>query len=337
MAYFREPEDVRRSRIALVGGILAVAAFALGPRATFTERWVAPSLPVDLDDWIRSREGSVTTLREGDGKEILWADPQARTRTAISIVYLHGFSADRHEIEPVVSDVAGLLGANVFFTRLAGHGQDQAAMGEATVEAWLDDVAEAVTVGGAIGEKVILAGTSTGGTLAAWAAGRPEARRHIAALVLVSPNLHPKDRASRALLYPWGRQIATAVTGQERCFRPENDRQARHWTTCYPTSALLPMMALVEHVRTMDASAIEVPTLVVMSPDDQVVDAEETRRFVERMSEAEVRVHTVASSSDPASHVVAGDIMSPTSTGEVELAIVAFLQEALGIGTDGRE
>jgi len=323
---------VSRRKIAAVAGLSLVAAVALGPRVTFGDVWVAPEVATDLDAWVAAREAGVRGLRDGDGRGIVWADSARRGRTPVSLVYLHGFSADRHEIEPVVSDLGAALGANVYFTRLAGHGRDGPAMADATVEGWLSDAAEAVEVGARLGERVVLVGTSTGGTLAAWAASRPESRPALAALVLISPNLHPRDRSSRVLLYPWGGHIASLFTGPERCFEPENDRQLRHWTTCYPTAALLPMMALVEYVRTMDVSEIEVPVLVLFSPEDQVVDAEETTRFLERMSGTDVRALEVKSSSDPANHVLAGDIMSPTSTEEVETAVIAFLSEVLGAG-----
>jgi hypothetical protein len=57
-------------------------------------------VPVDLGDdpvaFLAAEEGSVPGLRPGDGKEIVWADVEARDRTPVSVVYLNGFSADRH-------------------------------------------------------------------------------------------------------------------------------------------------------------------------------------------------------------------------------------------------
>jgi hypothetical protein len=95
--------------------------------------------------------------------------------------------------------------------------------------------------------------------------------------VVISPNFHPRDRSSRVLLWPWGAQVAALFVGRQRCFEPENAEQALHWTVCYPTSALLPMMALVEHVRTMPLDGVTMPILVAYSREDTVVDPEETR------------------------------------------------------------
>lgn len=169
-----------RTRLWMVAGVvaLAAAAVALGPRVDVEDRWVEPALSADLDAYLEQQEAEVADLRPGDAKGIAWREPETPRVTPLALVYLHGFSADRHEVEPLVSELGRDLGANVYFTRLAGHGRAEVAMGEATVEAWLDDAAEAVAIGGRIGERVVLMGTSTGGTLALWAAAR---RKHAAA------------------------------------------------------------------------------------------------------------------------------------------------------------
>jgi hypothetical protein len=90
------------------------------------------------------------------------------------------------------------------------------------------------------------------------------------------------------------------------------------------------MMALVERVRTGDLSTVAVPTLVLLSGRDQVVDAGETLRVVEGMTGTEVTIHTVSDSGDPAGHVLAGDIVSPDSNGEVLRVILDFVASPSG-------
>ena len=63
--------------------------------------------------------------------------------------------------------VANSLGANIFYTRLTGHGRTTDAMREASVTAWMQDLAEAFEIGTVIGEEVIILSCSTGGTLVA--------------------------------------------------------------------------------------------------------------------------------------------------------------------------
>lgn len=326
-------DRVRSGRVAawiFMAVTTLLALWALGPRPTFVERWEEPEIPEDLDGWVATREADVVSLRDGDGRGVVWHEPETRARTPLSLVYLHGFSADRHELEPVISELGSVLGANVFFTRLAGHGRDGVAMGEATVEAWLSDGAEAMAVGSRLGERVVLIGTSTGGTLATWIAARPEVADRLAALILVSPNFHPKDRGARVFLQPWGELIAKLVVGRERCWDPLSEAQRRHWTTCYPTEAIAPMMALVERVRTMDLSGVSVPMLAVYSPEDGVVDAEETSRRLASMTAAPIEVVDVEAATDPSHHVLAGDIVSPESNLEVRDLMAEFLRARLG-------
>ena len=57
-------------------------------------------------------------------------------------------------MRPLPDKVAAALGANLFYTRLTGHGQDGAAMAEGSVNAWINDYAEAMAIGRAIGGKV---------------------------------------------------------------------------------------------------------------------------------------------------------------------------------------
>ena len=103
-------------------------------------------LPADLDAWVQQSEQQFSDIRPGDGKRIIWAGAKG-AQTPLSIVYIHGFSASPAEIRPVPDEVARALGANLFFTRLTGHGRTGAAMLDATAEAWLADMAEAMEAG----------------------------------------------------------------------------------------------------------------------------------------------------------------------------------------------
>lgn len=318
-----------KKRLAIGVPCALLLLILLGPRARLDERWVEPELPADLESYLAREEGGVPDIRPGDQKAIRWVDPAAPAVTAVSLVYLHGFSADRHEVEPLVSELADALGANVYFARLRGHGRGPEAMGEATAEEWLDDAAEAVAIGGYIGEQVVLVGTSTGGTLAIWAAARPEAAERVAALVLVSPNLGVQDPAAPLLLWPWGGLIGRVVVGPERCFEPANAEQARHWTTCYPPSALLPMMALVDGVRSLPVGSLRTPTVVFYARGDRVVNPDETERVMERLTSGAAEMHVVEGADDPDQHVIAGDIMSPETTESILAQAAAFLGRTL--------
>ncbi|RUW43794.1 alpha/beta hydrolase, partial [Mesorhizobium sp. M1A.F.Ca.ET.072.01.1.1] len=134
----------------------------------------------------------------------------------------------------------------LFYTRLTGHGQDGAAMAEGSVNAWINDYEEALAIGRTIGEKVIVIATSTGASLATWAAAQPGASDGVAAIAFISPNFGVKASGAEVLTLPWGREIAELVGGRERSFPARNALHEKFWTTKYPIAAALPMAALTE-------------------------------------------------------------------------------------------
>ena len=111
-----------------------------------------------------------------------------KSKIPISIIYLHGFSATRQETKPVSDIVAQELGANLYYTKLTGHGQDWQALAKATVNDWLNDTVEALEIGRQLGDKVVVIGTSTGESLAVWLASN-ENKEDILALVIVVSQL----------------------------------------------------------------------------------------------------------------------------------------------------
>lgn len=303
--------------------------FALGP-APGVDVDAVVSRPVgdDVEAHLAAREGAVDDLREGAAAGVVWADPTTKQPTDVVVVYLHGFSADRHELSPVPERVARSLGANLLFTRLAGHGRTSfEAMGEASVEDWLADGLEAMALADRLGRRTVLLAASTGGTLATWLAaeGAPD---RVDAVVLVSPNLGLPGLQGTLLTGPWGLQIAEAILGPERQWEPSTPGQRAHWTWHYPTRALAPMVALVRHVDGLDLSGVAAPFQVVLSPHDQVIDPAAARAKLAALPTPPEHVDVV-SSEDPFHHTLAGDALSPATNDEVTGAIVSFLRRTV--------
>jgi hypothetical protein len=116
--------------------VLAVAAFFAGPSNEFgsdtpTSRAAPPSSSTELDAWLAQSESQFTGIKPGTAKGIVWAN-DTHQKTPWAVVYLHGFSASRLETAPVADHVAKQLGANLFYTRLSGHGLPGKAMGQVT-------------------------------------------------------------------------------------------------------------------------------------------------------------------------------------------------------------
>ena len=313
-------------RLLIAGVLLLVLAGWWTTPPRLAGELQAQPLPEDLDAWLEASEADVHArfgLVPGTEKRIRWRS-EPGVKTEYSLVYLHGFSASRVEIAPVPEQVARLLGANLFETRLAGHGRETRRMEDVSAEAWLDDAAEALAIGTAIGEKVILMGTSTGATLAVALADH-ELFEAVDSLVLVSPNFGFDDPAADWQTRPFGPLIARATVGEYREFQPLNEAQERYWTTRYPTAALIEMLRLLE-LALDRVDAVNVPrTLLVYSSKDIVVSPTKYLEVFERFPVPHKERFEITETSDPAFHVLTGDVLSPGSVAPAVDRIATFL------------
>lgn len=305
----------------IVGGIALAVLFLVvfGPTEDVDTKdsFDARAVPDDIDGWLADRESLIPGVTQAATKRVVWAGVPGR-RTDIVIVYLHGFSATLWETRPLADRLGEAVGANVFYTRLRGHGRDGDAMAEAAAGDWIEDVAEAMAVAAKLGDRVVVIGTSTGGTLAAILAADPslaDLRTALAGVILISPNFRVANPAAALLSLPAARWWVPLVAGQTRSFEPQNVRHGQNWTTSYPTIALLPMQATIDHAAALDFRTATVPALFWYSPSDQVVDARATAQVAARWGgTVDLREVEVPRGDDPFSHVIAGDILSPAGT-----------------------
>ena len=265
----------------------------------------------DIDSLLESQEKMVKGLRPGTEKKVLWTQGNG-IKSKTSIVFIHGFSASRVEIDPVVDLIAAELSANVYFTRLRGHGQDGKALGEATYEQLLDDTIEAIEIGKSIGDDVVLMGCSTGCSLIHIALDQDH---EIKAAIYISPNFGPKPIKAQALRIPGAKFLVPLVFGQEHSFVAKNDEYTTCWTTKYPTKALFTIKTTVLASHQVDHQAIKVPIMMWFSDEDKVVNAKWTRKIASMMGD-NVTLHnpSLTDQDDPSHHGIIGDILSPSQT-----------------------
>ncbi|MEX0344062.1 MAG: alpha/beta hydrolase [Rhizobiaceae bacterium] len=313
--------------------ILTVAAcilFAVGPRVEVdtTVTFDEASIGDDVDAYLAEREAKFGDLRNGLQKEVIWAYPASKAKTPLSIVYVHGFSSSKGETRPFADLIAHELGANLFYNRLTGHGRTEDAMAEGSVNAWVNDLAEAVAIGRKIGEKVIIIATSTGGGLSAWGTTEPPLLDDVAALVLISPLFRINDPNYWMLTLPWAEQLAVMFEGEYRSFEPRNELQKHINTYRYPTKALLPVSAIAALAYAAPYEKVDIPVLFLISDDDSVVRPDLTREIAQKWG-GHWEIIPVEDSESESQHVIVGDASSPSTTAKLSAKTIEWLKENL--------
>ena len=313
----------------LIGLIIIGAIFATGPREPLdpTLTFKATQIGDDVEAYVREGEAATPGIRPGAEAEIIWADPSLPAKTDIALVYLHGFSATKHEIRPVPDRVASELGANVYYARLRGHGRDGDALAAATAGEWWNDTAEAIEIGRRLGDRVVLIGASTGATLATLALADADVGRGVAGLVAISPNYLFRGAPLALLTMPYAREILPPLMGDRREWEPFNEDQGLWWTTSYPSVAVLPMAATVSAAEAVDVSQITQPAMMVFVDDDQVVDHSVTREVAAKWGGAVAILNPEPAPSEaPSRHIITGDIIAPSQTLPVAETIISWIR-----------
>jgi esterase/lipase len=265
----------------------------------------------DLDAWLADREARVPQLRAKCEKQIVWAD--GPRKTPLSIVNIHGFSASAAEVRPLPDLIAQNLGANLYFARLTGHGQDGSAMGRARLPDWEADVEEALSIAAALGDDVIVMGCSTGCTLLTTALARGAKAKGV---IHVSPNFGLQHRLVQLLLdLPGVRKWGPLVAGREQSFEPTSQAHAEFWTTKYDTQAVFTMG---DAMRACHASAVEgvtTPAYFAYCEEDQIVSPRQIRKMMGRWAGPVTKDILIKGPTDDAmGHVMVGDALSPAQT-----------------------
>lgn len=239
---------MRFLKIVLAILVLLTVVYLFGPNpSTPVYTNALPDVPSGtsaLEQYILQQE-SQHKLKPDNEARIVWANDSAKQKTEYAIVYLHGFSASQEEGNPVHRNIAKQFGCNLYLARLSQHGVDTAdALYNLTAENLWESAKQAYAIGKQLGNKVILMGTSTGGTLALQlAAAYPE----IAGLVLYSPNIAINDPNAWLLNNPWGLQIARMVKGSNlNTAKNDTPEYKQYWNKQYRLEATVQLEELLE-------------------------------------------------------------------------------------------
>jgi esterase/lipase len=204
----------------------------------------------DLSNFIAENEAKFKVKPNNEAR-IVWNDSISKNKTKYAVVYLHGFTGSHEEGNPVHTNFAKSIGANLYLSRLSEHGleSDNALINMSADNMW-ESAKEAYAIGKKLGEQVILMGTSNGGTMALMLAA--EQYPEIAGLILLSPNIRINNPSAILLDKPWGLLIARAVKQSNfNTWPTATPLQKNYWTTRYR------LEALVEVQKTLDEKMIE--------------------------------------------------------------------------------
>ncbi|AAX17145.1 carboxylesterase [Borrelia hermsii DAH] len=265
--------------------IFLLLLIVVGPKMKVRNEFAKTKIPNKLEeiDQYLLIEESKFNLEANTKKEIIWNEAQKRTEYAV--VYIHGFGASKNEIYPIPNNIAKALNANIFFTRLKGHGiNNKDAFKGVNTQDWLRDIDEAIQIGQSIGEKLIIIGTSNGGACTIWALKNYPNKIYSA--VLISPNIYPKDKRTSLIYYPWGRQIAYLITGGYNSLEIRQNKRTEYEevTTFYSpirqVDSIISMMGLVKLINDNGFDNIKIPLTIAYSPNDPTVDSNEINKFI---------------------------------------------------------
>ena len=243
---------------------------------------------VDVETYIKDKEGSVRGLKTDNEARIIWAD-STEQKTDFSLVYLHGFSASQEEGDPIHEAFAQRYGMNLYLSRLSGHGlKDSSSFELLTPFDLVESAKEAIAIGRIIGERVIVMSCSTGGTLSAYLSAYNGDLIH--SQIMYSPNIDIKDPMSEMLTLPWGYEMAKASFGTERNLITYSPERRKYWNDAYHIKGLIAVKSLIE--QTMKEStfkAIQQPLFMGYyfedeENQDQVVSVPRMKEFFDQVS-----------------------------------------------------
>ncbi|MBC7949745.1 MAG: alpha/beta hydrolase [Chitinophagaceae bacterium] len=316
--------------------LLLILVYFVGPKPTsptFSPNLPSvPDQPLSIEKYILAKEAN-HRLKHDNQARIIWFDDSTKAKTEFAIVYLHGFSASQEEGDPIHQHIAKKFGSNLYLSRLEDHGVDTTEpLLTLTADRLWNSAKEAYAIGKQLGHKVILMGTSTGGTLALkLAAEYPD----IAGLLLFSPNISIKDPNAWLLNNHWGLQIANMIKGKYNTARDTTALYAKYWNAKYRMESAVQLQELIE--TTMKESLfkkVKQPLLMLYyfkddSNQDRVVKVSAMKRMFSQLETPDSlkRQMAIPNAGD---HVI-GSYVKSKDVASVILHTEKFVKEVLKI------
>ena len=315
--------------------VILIILYLVGPQpeaASFNnDLTVVPTDATGLTNYVSNNE-SILKLRPGNEAKIVWANDTTKTKTEYAIVYLHGFSASHEEGAPVHKEIAKKFGCNLFLARLSEHGKDTVdKLINLTANSYWNSVKEAYAIGKQLGDKVILMGTSTGGSHALHLASvYPD----VYGIILLSPNIEIRNQFAWLGNNPWGLQIGRMVVGSEYV-TPKNQPPiySTYWDSSYRLEAVASLQEYLETAMIKETfKKIKQPALMLYYYKDEihqdsVVKVEAMQRMFKELGTTADLKKSVAVP-NAGDHVI-GSYIKSKDLATVENEIISFMEKTL--------
>lgn len=308
----------KRKWLFIVAGSIGVLflAYILGPKPSRPDfsSIVIPSFSTDLkvlEDSLNRAEASLP-IKPDNQARIVWATPYQKT--PYSMVYLHGNMASQEEGDPIHEALADRYGCNLFLARLNDHGlQEENPMLDIDPVEWMQSALDAIAIGKAIGEKVILISCSTGSTFALYLASKyPDL---VEAQVMFSPNIDYYDSRSWMMTLPWGLQLSRKIIGSDFYGWDASAPAKRYWHTRYRIEGLITLKAILDETMTEETfKKINDPLFLSYyyrdeTHQDKVVSVKRMKEMFSQLgTPAEMKTEVILA--DAGTHIIASDLFN---------------------------
>ncbi|TGK02136.1 alpha/beta hydrolase [Leptospira selangorensis] len=237
--------------------------------ATFPKYEFHPKadLTQSFDSFYKTKLEETKSLhgRPGSEEKLIRYSPG---KTEYTILYIHGFGASRAEGEETVDKISASLKANTYYLRLPGHGTNNEDHRDTPFTEYLRVAEESLLMMDKLGNQTILMGTSMGGLISVYLAGKYPDK--IKDLVLFSPFFDFAVPLAKIFFYPGGMTFGETVQGKIRKSPPKTpddgigEHYYEHWYKDQYLGAIQHVSNATKFVLSQHSlEKIKVPTLLV--------------------------------------------------------------------------
>ena len=265
-------------------------------------------IPTDigLDIYLKYSEISLGDVPEEAEKKIIWSNTE-KNKTEIAFAFLPGFGTTSFQQKEFFDTLSKELDANIFLSRLSGHGREYPGSKQMSAENYLKDTTEAIEIAKRIGHKVILIGYSLGGALTTAASFDEKLSKDLHGVILFAP-AYVGTIGSNSL---WFYRMSFLDKTNLDCNDYINDQKkydcTKYSTDVFEISDGVEGGRIMSAVAEKDFSENKVPALSFFDYDDNVINSYETEKRLDKWGNKKSKIVIVDSGEkDITQHYIVG-------------------------------